>query len=198
MSAQPLPRMTPEQYLAMERAAEFKSEYFEGQVYAMAGGTIPHAHVIANVTIALGQGLRGGPCFVLSSDARLRVSPEGLYTYPDVMVVCGEVKYADNQKDTLLNPKLIVEVLSKSTEANDRGFKFAQYRKLESLRGYVLVSQREPRVETFDRQADGRWVLSESVGMDAACRIESLDCQILLSDIYDRVTLGEEPAPAPA
>src|SRR5947208_8655191 len=109
----------------------------------------------------------------------------------------GEVRRQSNQKDTLLNPTLIVEVLSKSTKANDRGFKFAQYRKLESLRGYVLVSQREPRVETFDRQADGRWVLTESVGMDAVCRMESLDCQILLSDIYDRVTLGEEPPTAP-
>src|SRR5947209_19978497 len=182
MSAQPLPRMTPEQYLAMERAAEFKSEYFEGQVYAMAGGTIPHAHLIANVTIALGQGLRGGPCIVLSSDAKLRVSHEGLYTYPDLMVVCGEAKYADNQKDTLLNPTRIIEVLSKSTEANDRGFKFAQYRKLDSFRGYVLVSQCAPPVETFDRQPDGQWMFSESVGMDAVCRLESLDCQILLSD----------------
>src|SRR5438067_1855554 len=104
MSAQPLSRMTPEQYLAMERAAEFKSEYFVGQVYPTAGGAIPHAHVIANVTVALGQALKGGPFIVLSSDAKLRVSPEGLYTYPDVMVVCGEAKYADNQKDTLLNP----------------------------------------------------------------------------------------------
>src|SRR5437879_13570551 len=90
MSAQPLARLTPEQYLQAERAAEFRHEYFEGNVYAMSGGAIPHAHVIANVTGALFQALRGGPCFVLSSDARLRVSPSGLYTYPDLMVVCGE------------------------------------------------------------------------------------------------------------
>src|SRR5260370_1400916 len=134
---------------------------------------------------------------VLSSDARLRVSPKGLYTYPDVMAVCGEAKYADDQKDMLLNPAVIVEVLSKSTEGHDRGFKFAQYRKLDSLRSYALVSQSEPRVETFHRQADGRWLLSQSVGMDAVCRFESLDFQILLSYIYDRVTLGEESASAP-
>jgi Uma2 family endonuclease len=196
MSAQPIPRITPEQYLAMERAAKFKSEYFDGHVYAMAGGTIAHAHVIANVTGALFQALKGGPCFVLSSDAMLRVSPGGLYTYADVMVVCGEAKFADDQKDTLLNPTLIVEVLSKSTEANDRGFKFAQYRKLDSLRGYVLISQREPRVETFERQTEGQWLFSEFARMDAVCPFESLGCRILLSDIYDRVTLGEEPANA--
>src|SRR5947209_20455661 len=184
MSAQPLPRMTPEQYLAMERAAEFKSEYFEGQVYAMAGGTIPHAHLIANVTIALGQGLRGGPCIVLSSDAKLRVSHEGLYTYPDLMVVCGEAKYADNQKDTLLNPTLIVEVLSKSTEANDRGFKFAQYRKLESLHEYVLVAQKEPRVETFQRQPKGQWVLTEYKGLEAEAQFENIGCRISLANLY--------------
>lgn len=197
MSAQPLPRITPEQYLAMERAAEFKSEYFEGQVYAMAGGTYPHARIITNVSGALWQELKQKPCTVTSSEARLRVSPGGLYTYPDVMVVCGEANFADDQKDTLLNPTLIVKVLSKSTEANDRGFKFAQFRKLESVREYVLVSQGEPRVETFHRQADGRWVLSEYAGLDAVCRFESLDCQVLLSDIYHKVSFTEEPINAP-
>jgi Uma2 family endonuclease len=197
MSAQPLPRITPEQYLEMERAAEFKSEYFEGQVYAMAGGTYPHATIITNVSGELRQALKQKPCTVTSSETRLRVSSGGLYTYPDVMVVRGEARFADDQKDTLLNPTLIVEVLSKSTEANDRGFKFAQYRKLDSLGAYVLVSQSEPRVETFHRQADERWVLSEFVGVDAVCRFESLNCQVLLSDIYHRVTLGEEPPNAP-
>src|SRR6266852_4293129 len=115
MSAQALPRITPEQYLAMERAAEFKSEYFNGHMYAIAGGTYLHARIIANTTGALVQSLKGGPYFVLSSDARLRTSLDGLYTYPDVTVVCGEAKFADDQKDTLLNPAVIVEVLSKST-----------------------------------------------------------------------------------
>jgi len=189
--------MTPEQYLAMERAAEFKSGYFEGQVYGMAGGTYRHARIIANTTGALFQSLKQTACTVTSSETRLRVSPDGLYTYPEVMEVCGEARFADDQKDTPLNPALIVEVLSKSTEGHDRGLKFAQYRNLDSHRSYALVSQNEPRVETFHRQADGRWALSESVGMDAVRRVESLDFQILLSDIYDRVTLGEEPATAP-
>jgi len=190
--------MTPEQYLEMERAAEFKSEYFEGQVYAMAGGTYPHATIIANVGRELGQALKQKPCTVTGSDARLRISPAGLCTYPDVMVVCGEAKFADDQRDTLLNPTLIVEVLSKSTEGHDRGFKFVQYRKLDSLREYVLVSTGEPRVEKFLRQQDGQWLLSESVGLDAVCRFESLECQVLVSDIYHRVTLGDEPVGAPA
>src|SRR5260221_3915864 len=198
MSAQPLPRMSPEQYLEMERAAEFRSEYFEGQVYAMAGGTYPHATIILNVGVQLHQALRQRPCTVTPIDVRLRVSPTGLYTYPDIMVVCGEAKFADDQRDTVLNPTLIVEVLSKSTEGHDRGFKFAQYRKLDSLREYVLVSTGEPRVEKFLRQSDGHWLLSESVGLDAVCRFESWDCQILRSEVYYRVTLGDEPAGAPA
>jgi Uma2 family endonuclease len=135
---------------------------------------------------------------VTGSGARIRVSPTGLHTYPDVMVVCGEPKFADDQRDTVLNPTLIVEALSKSTEAHDRGFKFAQYRKLDSLREYVVVSTGEPRVEKFQRQQDGQWLLSESVGLDAVCRFESLDCEVLVSDIYHRVRLGDEPVGAPA
>jgi len=114
-------RITPEQYLEAERVAEFKSEYYGGQIYVMAGETIPHAQITANFTGALFQALRVGTCFVLSSDARLRVSASRLYTYPDPMVVCGDAKYADVRRDTVLNPTLIVEVLSKSTEAQDRG-----------------------------------------------------------------------------
>jgi Uma2 family endonuclease len=194
MSAQALPKITPEQYLEAERSAEFKSEYYGGQMYAMAGGTIPHAHIIANFTGALFQALRGGACFVLSSDARLRISASGLYTYPDLMVVCGDPKYADDRRDTVLNPTLIVEVLSESTEAHDRGFKFAQYRKLDSFREYALVSTAEPRVETFLRQTEGQWLLSESVGGAAACHFASLDCKIALSDIYDKITFEAEQA----
>jgi Uma2 family endonuclease len=194
MSAQALPKITPEQYLEAERSAEFRSEYYGGQIYAMAGGTIPHAHIVANCIGAFFQALRRSTYFVLSSDARLRISANDLYTYPDVMVVCGDPKFADNQRDTVLNPTLIVEVLSKSTEAHDRGFKFAQYRKLDSLREYALVSTAEPHVETFLRQAEGQWVLSESVGAGAVCHFSSLDCQIPLADIYDKVIFDAEEA----
>src|SRR5437868_4928738 len=134
MCAQPIPGLTPEQYLEIERSAEFKSEYYGGTMYARAGGTYVHNLIIARTIFLLSQKLEGGQC--VTSDLRLRVSMEGLYTYPDVTVVCGPPKFADDQIDTLLNPSLIVEVLSKSTEAHDRGFKFAQYRRLQTLQEY--------------------------------------------------------------
>lgn len=189
MSAHPVTRMTAEEYLAAERAAELRSEYYDGCVYAMAGTSFPHSLITTNLTRELSQALRKR-CFVMSSDARVRVSPGRVFTYPDVVVVCGEPRFADDQKDTLLNPTLIVEVLSPSTEAHGRGFKFAKYRELESLREYVLVSQTEPRVEKFVRQAGGQWVLSEYVGLEAVCRFESVDCEVALADIYESVSLG--------
>jgi Uma2 family endonuclease len=158
----------------------------------MAGGSIPHNVIAGNVYGELKRLLKGRGCLVTIGDVRLRVSPGRVYTYPDVMAVCGETKLADDQKDTLLNPALVIEVLSPSTEAHDRGYKFAQYRQLESIREYVLVSQSEPRVERFERQPDGRWVLSEHVGMNAVCRFESVDCEVPLADIYENVAFGEE------
>src|SRR5258708_7413592 len=160
-------------------------------MYAMAGGSYPHSVINVNLVRELSSALRTRGCFVVSSDARLRVSPGRVYTYPDIMAGCDSPKIADDQKETLLQPSLVIEVLSPSTEAHDRGYKFVQYRQLESLREYVLVSQSEPRIERFERQADGRWVLSEHVGLDAICRFESVDCEVPLADIYENVTLGE-------
>jgi len=187
MSAQSQPRLTPEQYLESERAAEFRSEYYCGQIYAMAGGSYQHFQIIGNVSGEVHTALKKRPCSVGSSDLRLRVSPQN-YTYPDVVVICGDPRFADDQKDTLLNPTLIVEVLSPSTEAYDRGFKFAQYRTVESLEEYVLVAQAEPRVEDFRRQSGGHWLLSEAFGLESVCRFDSLDCTLALADIYDKVT----------
>jgi Uma2 family endonuclease len=189
--------MTPDEYLEADRKARFRSEYYQGRMYAMSGGTYPHATVILNLAAELRQALRQTPCTVTASEARLRISVDGLYTYPDIMVVCGEARFADDQKDTVLNPAVIIEVLSKSTEAYDRGLKFAEYRKLDSLCEYVLVSVSEPRVERFCRQSDGRWLLSDCAGPGAACRLETLDCQVLLSDIYHKVTFTEEPLHPP-
>ncbi len=190
MSAQPQPRLTPEQYLEAERAAEFRHEYYNGQIYAMSGGSYQHAQIIAGLIRELGNALKKRPCSVASNDLRLRVSPDGLYTYPDAVVICGEPKFVDDRQDTLLNPTLIVEVLSSSTEAYDRGPKAAQYRKLESLQEYVLVSQAEPRIEVFRRQSGGHWLLSEATGLEAICHFESLECAISLADIYDKVTFS--------
>jgi Uma2 family endonuclease len=197
MSVQSQPRLTPEQYLEIERAAQdVRSEYYNGRMYAMSGGTYPHAIVIGNLARELGMALKKGPCVVTTSDMRVRVIKTGLYTYPDIVVVCEPPQYGDGRHDTVLNPTLFVEVLSPSIEAYDRGFKFAQYRALESLQEYALVSQSEPRVEIFRRQPSGDWLLSESTGMEAACRFDSVSCTIAVKDIYDKVTLGGDATPA--
>jgi Uma2 family endonuclease len=182
--------------LEIERAAEFKSEYYNGRMYAMSGASYKHVVITCNLSRELGNILKKRPCTVLTNDLRLRVAPGGLYTYPDLVVVCGEPQFADNQADTLLNPLLIVEILSPSTEAYDRGFKFAQYRTLESLREYALVSQQEPRVEVFRRQSGGEWLLSDSAGLDAACRFDSVDCAVALAEVYDKVTFGGDEVPS--
>jgi Uma2 family endonuclease len=187
MSAQPQPRLTPEQYLEQDRASEFRNEYYAGRMYAMSGGTHTHAIVAGNLTSEL-RSATGKRCMVTQSDLRVRVSPSGLYTYPDIVVVCGQPQYVDGHRDTLANPILVAEVLSPSTEAYDRGFKSVQYRTLESLQEYVLVSQSEPRVEVYRRQAGGTWLLSESAGLEASCTFESLGCSVQLKDIYSQVT----------
>jgi len=193
MSAQSQPLLTPEQYLEIERAAiDVRSEYYNGRMYAMSGGTYPHAIVIGNLARELGIALKKGQCVVTTSDMRVRVSKTGLYTYPDIVVVCDPPQYGDGRHDTVLNPTLIAEVLSPSTEAYDRGFKFAQYRALESLQEYALVSQSEPRVEIFRRQPTGDWLLSEATGMEGVCRFDSVGCKVSIRDAYDKVTFEGE------
>jgi Uma2 family endonuclease len=150
-------------------------------MYARSGGSFEHCLIAGNIIAELHAMLKKRPYSVGSSDLRLRVSPDGLYTYADGLVIYGDPRFADDQQDTLLNPALIVEVLSPSTEAYDRGFKSAQYRTVESLEEYALVSQAEPRVEVFRRQPGGHWLLSEAVGLEAVCHFESLDCAIPLA-----------------
>jgi Uma2 family endonuclease len=182
--------MTPEQYLEADRAAEFKSEYYDGHMFAMAGGTQVHGIIILNTGAGVLQAARRRGCIVTPTEVRLRVSYTGLYTFPDIMVVCGESRFADDQKDTVLNPILIVEVLSPSTEAHDRGFKFAQYREVESLREYILVAQKEPRVERFQRQPTGQWILTEYKGLEATAHFETIDCGLPLTEIYADVNFA--------
>ena len=196
MSAYPQPRLTPEQYLEIERAAEFRSEYYNGRMFAMSGGSGPHAFITANCVGELGNRLKDRPYRVAGIDLRVRASASGLHTYPDISVLCVEPQFADRHTDTLVNPALIVEVFSPSTEAYDRGFKFAQYRTLESLQEYVLVSETEPRVEVFRRQPNGDWLLAEYVGLNATCRLESAACAIPLAEIYDKVTFPAEEEPS--
>ena len=149
MPAMPKPLLTPEEYLARERRAETKSEYLRGEVFAMAGASRAHNLIASNAAGELRQQLRDRPCEVYPSDMRVKVSPSGLYTYPDVTVVCGEPQFEDAEVDTLLNPKVLVEVLSPSTADYDRGGKFTHYRRLPSLQEYVLISQDRPLVEHY-------------------------------------------------
>ena len=192
MSAQSQPRLTPEQYLEIERASEFRSEYYAGQMYAMSGGTHRHALLIGNIVRHVGNAVSCRSCSVTPSDLRVQTSSQGLYTYPDTVVVRGQPKYADNQKDTLLNPILIVEVLSPSTEAYDSRIQSSSIPHDRLTSRVVLVSQNEPRVEVFRRQTGGTWLMSESFGLETSCRLDSLDCQIALAAIYAKVTFGGE------
>jgi Uma2 family endonuclease len=196
MSATPQITITPEQYLELDRAAEFRSEYFDGFMYAMSGARLHHVMIAGNFVRNFGNRLRQG-CFAGSNDMRVRVSPRA-YMYPDVFVVCGKPQLADKREDILLNPTVIVEVLSPSTEAYDRGFKFHQYQLVESLQEYALVSQKEPRVEIFHRQSGGDWLLSDAKGLDAKCRFTSVDCELELSAIYENITFDPDGlAPPP-
>jgi Uma2 family endonuclease len=190
MSAQALPFFTPEQYLQIDRAAERKSEYLDGHIYAMAGGSRTHAYLEGAVIRELGQALVDRGCLVVPSDLKVRISERGPYFYPDVTVICGKAQPA-GESDIVTNPTLILEVLSKSTEAFDRGEKFAQYRKIESLKEYVLVSQTEPRIETFVRSEQGGWTFTEFAGLDAVWRLASVDCDFPLAAIYKGIEFDE-------
>jgi len=191
MSAVPKIYLTPAEYLAFERQSEIKHEYFRGELFAMAGASRQHVLIAVNVTILLGNQLKRRGCDVFNSDMRVQVSPTGLYTYPDLVVVCGRPRFEDRELDTLLNPTVVVEILSKSTEAYDRGEKFAQYRTLETLTDYLLISQDRALVERFTRQESGLWLFSDSIGLDAVMPIESIQCQLPLAEVYDRVEFDE-------
>ncbi|HLI83214.1 MAG TPA: Uma2 family endonuclease [Bryobacteraceae bacterium] len=185
MSAHPH-RLSPEEYLALDRAAEVRSEYYNGQMYAMSGGSLNHGVIINNTARALGNLLEDRPCLVVSNDLRVRINPN-LYTYPDIVVICGKPQFAGDRQDIILNPLVLFEVLSPSTERYDRGFKSAQYRTVTSLMEHVLVSQSEPRIEVYRRQPGGAWLFSEWTGLDATCRLDSLECDLPLSTVYKNI-----------
>jgi len=182
------PRSTPEEYLVRERKAQYRSEFVDGRAYAMAGASRAHNLVAGNVFAELRAQLRGKPCEAYVSDMRVKVSRTGLYTYPDVVAVCGEPRFEDAHVDTLLNPILVVEVLSGSTEGYDRGEKFSHYRRLESLREYVLVTQDRVRVEHFARHGE-HWMLTEISDPEGVLALPSLDCALALRAVYERVEL---------
>jgi Uma2 family endonuclease len=189
-AAQPL-RMSFLEYVAFERTADVKHEYLDGQVWAMAGGTLEHAQLAANMIRELGTRLEGGPCKTFTADARVRVMATGLSTYPDITVICGPIERDPEDPNTATNPTIIVEILSDSTEAYDRGDKFVHYRRIASLEAYVLVSQHEPRIEVYRRNADASWTLEEArPGADA--KIAEL-CAVPVSAVYAGVALTPAP-----
>ena len=188
MSTQPTHRYTEQEYLAIERAAVAKSEYLDGVIYAMGGASPRHVQIVGNVSGELRSRLRETPCQVYATDLRVRVSYEGLYAYPDVVVVCGEPQFVDEELDTLTNPLLIVEVLSESTKNYDRGEKFERYRANPSFREYLLVAQDKVHVERFVRQDDGTWILHETNDLDADVELTSVGCRVPVSELYLKVS----------
>ena len=181
-------RYTIEEYLAKERQANYKSEYYSGEIHAMAGASLRHNIIVANLMRELGSALRDSPCQPIASDQRVYVQETGLNTYPDIVVLCDEPEFFDSHLDTLINPTLIIEVLSPSTEAYDRGEKFAHYRRLASFKEFLLVSQDKIRVEQYVRH-NGLWTFMEFDDPDAVIKLHTLDIEILLGEIYKRVNL---------
>lgn len=187
MSTQQQPFLTPSEYLAFERSAKQRHEYCQGEIFAMDGASSRHNQIVANTLISLGTQLKKRACRVWTNDMRVKVDASGLYAYPDLLAFCGEAKFDDEHSDTLLNPQVIVEVLSKSTEAYDRGDKFAHYRQIESLQEYILISQDKPRLERYTRQADDKWLLEEIADPASAIHLQAIDCELRLAEVYDNV-----------
>ena len=182
--------ITPEAYIASERKAKVKSEYIHGEVFAMSGASLAHTLITLDIGTELNIQLRRGTCKVVTNDMRVRTGQTGSYFYPDIVVFCGPPQFEDNVFDTLLNPILIVEVLSPSTEAYDRGEKFAHYQELASLREYLLVSQDRIHVEHY-RLMETHWVQKAFHAPEDVLLLNSIDCKLLLQDIYTRVTFPD-------
>jgi Uma2 family endonuclease len=179
---------TPAEYLYWERKAETRHEYLDGVVVAMAGASREHTLIVGNIGRQLGNQLEERPCETYQTDMRVRVLECNRYYYPDIAVVCGEPQFEDAELDTLLNPTVIVEVLSDSTQRKDRGEKSDCYRTLESLQVYVLVSQHEPRIECFIRHSDNTWRYEATAGIDSVLTLEAIGCTLRLADVFARIT----------
>jgi Uma2 family endonuclease len=195
----PVKRYTPQEYYALERNAPYKSDYYRGEIFAMAGGTSRHSLIAGNIIGELHQRLKGSACAVYESNLRLKIQATGLRTYPDAAVYCTALERDEEDKDgeTVTNPTVLFEVLSRTTEAYDRGLKAANYRQIPSPRAYLLVSQQEPGVEMFERQAGGSWLLSEARGREASLTISSIAVTLRLADVYDRINFDDPQGAEP-
>jgi Uma2 family endonuclease len=187
MSHQRKTIVSPQEYLDQERKAEVRSEYFQGEIFSFAGASARHNLIVVNTLANLHQQLEDGPCQVYANDMRVKVSRTSHYTYPDLVVVCGEAKFEDQLFDTLLNPILLVEVLSPATEQYDRGRKFESYRQLESLREYVLITTSYPKVEQYTKQSEGQWIFCEGSSLDTLMPLHSIGCGLSLKKVYAKV-----------
>jgi Uma2 family endonuclease len=187
MASQPKTRYTPEEYLALERSGEAKHEYYNGEIFAMSGASKWHVLIVTNLVYELQSQLKDGPCQVYSTDLRVRVATTGLYTYPDVILLCDEPRFSDEQQDTLLNPALIIEVLSESTKDYDRGGKFELYRTIDSFVEYLLIAQDRPHLEHHVRQPDGSWILHETNNLEDTIHLKSVQCSLRMADIYLKI-----------
>jgi Uma2 family endonuclease len=196
MTAQPDTFMTEEEYLAFEETSPTRHEYFAGRIVALAGGNEAHSIIASNINAALHSQLRRKPCTLYTSDMKIRAEHPRKYMYPDVAVVCGQPQYEDARRRVLLNPTVIIEVLSESTERYDRGLKFQWYRSIETLREYVLVSQDTKYIDHYQRQSDNLWSLSSASADDASIYLASIDCTLRLEDIYEKVSLEPDIDPS--
>jgi Uma2 family endonuclease len=178
---------SPAEYLVRERAAAYKSEYYGGEVVAMGGASRAHGRIVTALLVSVVGRLQGRPCDVFSSDIRVRIREAAAYVYPDLIVVCEEAQWADGRFDVLLNPTVVVEVLSPSTERLDRGRKADAYRRLPSLREYVLLAQDAPRAEVYRREPDGAWACEVVQGLDGTLRLASIGCTLPMAEVYERV-----------
>ncbi|MGZ5437628.1 MAG: Uma2 family endonuclease [Pyrinomonadaceae bacterium] len=188
MSQRLVTYVTPEEYLRRERLAESKSEYLNGEIFAMTGASRQHNRITINISSSLNLQLKGRPFETYAVDMRVKVRASGLYTYPDVAVVCGDPQFEDEYDDTLLNPTLLVEVLSQSTERYDRIAKTSYYRTIDSLAEHLLVAQDEIRLEQYVKRPNGQWLLSEYRELDEVVELTAIGCELRLSDVYDRIT----------
>jgi Uma2 family endonuclease len=190
---------TPEEYLALERAAFERHEWLDGLIYAMAGESPQHSLISSNINAILNLQLRGKPCATYSPNMKVYsrllsdVGLKGLFSYPDCMVVCGPALFHDKHRDVLINPRVVVEVLSPTTERYDRGKKFLRYQQNTTLTDYVLVAQAYPSIEHYSRQANGCWLYSVTTEMTASATLASLDCQLPLAEVYDRIEFPALP-----
>jgi Uma2 family endonuclease len=194
MATQPKTFLTPEQYLEIERKAEFKSEYYQGEMFLMGGAREGHNLIVLNLASELRQQLRKRPCRAYMNDMRVRVNATGLYTYPNVAAVCGEPQFLDETRDTLLNPSLIVEVLSPSTEIYNRVRKFEHYRSVESVSEYLMLASERVSAELYTRQPDGRWLLTAVNRLEDSLDLESVGVRLALADLYEKVDFPAPPA----